>query len=222
MERSIKMNVEQLKYMVQVAKAGSISVASEQLHITQSAISQSITNLETQLDVQLFHRSRMGAMPTVTGNKIIKKAIEALNKLEEIEMEALQHHHTWNGKLRIGTIPSPLMFLPKTLSSYKNEYPNVQIEITEKPSQAIIDDVKEDRLDIGLIGLSRAGLEMKDKNISSEVVLSGQMIAATSIHSPLAFTDIITPQEIRDYPLVIYNDDRLWEFLDNMFPRDSL
>lgn len=213
------MNIEQLNYIVGVAKLGSLTVASEKLHITQSAISQSITNLETELGVKLFNRSRLGAIPTEIGSKVIKKAIETLEKLEELKMETDMGLNLSVGKLRIGTIPSPLMYLPKTLSMYKKDYPNMQIGISEKASQDIIDDIKQDKLDIGLIGLSREGKETRDDEIAFKVILRGKMIVAASIHSPLAFAGSVTPQEIRKHPLVIYNDDRMWEFVNDLTSR---
>ncbi|MGY0692723.1 LysR family transcriptional regulator [Virgibacillus sp. FSP13] len=210
------MNIEQLKYIAEVAKLGSLSVASQQLHITQSAISQSITNLEAELGVKIFNRSRLGATPTNIGNEIIKKSLETLDKLEEIKLEAEMNLNLVGGKLKLGTIPSPLMYLSKTLSSFKNDYPNIQIEISEKPSQAIIEDIKQEKLDIGLIGLSREGKEMRDEDIAFDIVLRGKMIVAASKQSPLAFTKSVTPQEIRNHLLVIYNDDRMWEFIDDL------
>src|SRR5699024_2371151 len=175
MKEVMKMNLEQLKYTVEVAKSGSLTIASEELHITQSAISQAITGLEKELGVKIFKRSRHGATPTDVGNKIIKKAIEALNKLDELQMEANQSLNLINGNLRIGTIPSPLMYLPKTLSSYKKDYPNVRIQIFEKSSQDIIHDIKQDKLDIGLIGLSKERTEMNDQDIHSQIILQGKM-----------------------------------------------
>ncbi|CAM3174083.1 LysR family transcriptional regulator [Filibacter tadaridae] len=209
------MNFEQLKYIVEVSKAGSLSIASQKLHVTQSALSQSITNLETELDVKLFNRSRNGTTPTDTGNLIIKKAFETLGKVQELKEVAFSNAHAINGTLRIGTIPGPLMLLPRTLSIYKTDYPTIQISIAEKESQAIIDDIKQDKLDIGIIGLTREGKEMNDEDFDLEVVLRGKMVVAASKHSSLAFSESVTPQEIRNHSLVIYNDDRMWEFIDD-------
>lgn len=120
------MNFEQLAYIVEVAKSGSLSHASEKLHISQSAISQAITNLEKELGVKIFNRSRLGATPTDIGNNIIRKALETLGKLEELKMEPGTNLDLMGGKLRLGTIPSPLMYLPKTLASFKKDHPNIQ------------------------------------------------------------------------------------------------
>ncbi|QSO45536.1 LysR family transcriptional regulator [Alicyclobacillus mengziensis] len=205
------MNIEQLEYIVEVAKAGSLSVASQNLHVTQSAISQSIAHLESELGVKIFIRSRSGAKPTDIGSKVIQKAVEALMKLQELR-EVSDSANLLCGELRIGTVPGPMMFLPGTLSAYKADYPNIQIAITEKATQEIIDDIKQDKIDIGLIGLTRSLIEMQDK-VDYEVVLRGKMIAALSKNSPLAFASTITPEEIRQHPLVLYDDDRVWEFI---------
>lgn len=77
-----------------------------------------------------------------------------------------------------------------------------------------MDHIKRDELDIGLIGLSMEGKELKDENIAFKILLRGKMIVAASIDSPLAFADAVTPEEVRKYPIVIYNDDRMWEFVN--------
>jgi len=213
------MNFEQLKYIVEVAKAGSLSSASKKLFITQSAISQSITNLEAELGVKIFIRSRNGAIPTNRGNAIIKKAFETLAKMEDLKTEANMDDQLINGKLRLGTIPSPLMYLPKTLASFKKDYPNIKIRISEKSSHNIIDDITEDKLDIGLIGLGMEDEDFKNKDIETKVVLRGKMIVAASKQSPLAFANSVSPQEIQKTPLVIYDDDRMWEFIGYMSSR---
>src|SRR5699024_58522 len=268
--RGEMMNLEQLAYIVEVAETESLSVASENIHVTQSAISQSITNLEKKLGIKIFQRSRSGTIPTEAGGKVIQKAIEILGKMEELQIEAnadwfgeneklrlgtipsplmylpktlasfkkddhsiqkakeilgkieemqIEANADWfseNEKLRLGTIPSPLMYLPKTLASFKKDYPSIQMEIAERSSQTIIDDIAEDKLDIGLVGLSQGGREFKYEDIDIQVVLRGQMIVAASKQSPLASRSSMTASQIQKFSLVIYDDDRLWEFIDEL------
>jgi len=172
--------------------------------------------MEADLGVEIFNRSRNGAVPTDIGNTIIKKALETLAKMEEIKMVGNTDHKLMNGKLRLGTIPSPLMYLPKTLASFKKDYPNIKMAISEKSSQDIIDDIAEDKLDVGLVGLSMEGGEFRNEDIKIKVVLRGKMIVAASKQSPLAFAKSITPEEIQKSLLVIYDDDRMWEFINNL------
>lgn len=210
------MNIEQLKYIVAVAKAGSISEASQRLFVTQSAISQSITNLEKELGIKIFTRSRNGAVPTDIGNTIIQKAFETLDKMEEIRMEASADNKLIAGRLRLGTISSPLMHLTKTLASFKKDYPNITINVSEMSSQSIIDNIADDKLDIGLVGLSMEGEEFHHEDIDIKIVLRGKMVVAVSKNSKLAFAKKITLEEIRQHALVIYEDERMWEFITEL------
>src|SRR5699024_11082331 len=210
--RGEMMNLEQLAYIVEVAETESLSVASENIHVTQSALSQSITNLEKKLGIKIFQRSRTGTITTEAGGKVIQKAIEIHGKMEEQKIEAKADRYGESEKLRLGTNPSSLMYLPKTLASFKKDYPSIQMEIAERCSQTIIDDIAEDKLDIGLVGLSQGGREFKYEDIEIQVVLRGQMIVAASKQSPLASRSSMTASQIQKFSLVIYDDDRLWEF----------
>ncbi len=209
------MNVEHLKYIIEVAKQGSLREASKKLHISQSAISQSITNVEKELGVKILKRSRMGAEPTEVGKKIIKKAIEVTEKLQEIQIEIDTYRNEVTGSLRIGTVAGAAMYLPKILASYKKDYPNIRIQIIEQSSKAIVDAIKQDELDIGLIGLTKEREEILDVEIELEIVLRGRMVAVVNHSSPLAVGKSITPDQIRKQPLVIYHDDRMWEFIND-------
>lgn len=210
------MNLDQLKYVAEVAKTGSLSAASKELFITQSAISQSISHLEKELGAKIFIRSRNGAVPTEFGKSMIQKSLEILEKMEIIKREAMSDDLMRTGTLRLGTIPSPLMYLPKTLASFKKEYPNMKLHIVEQSSQEIIDAILEDELDIGLIGLSMEGDEFRQVDLHIETVLRGKMIVAASKHSPLAFANTISLEELKRATLVIYDDDRMWEFINQV------
>lgn len=78
------MNIEQLLYIVEVAKYSSLSIAAQNLHVTQSNISQSITNLEKELGIKVLKRSRgHGAVPTDEGRIILKLAYEVQKNLRK-------------------------------------------------------------------------------------------------------------------------------------------
>jgi len=76
------MNLEQLEYIVEIAKTRSFSAAASQLHMTQSAISQSVRKLEQELGMTVFERSRQGAVPTEEGKTFIEQAIEILRRVQ--------------------------------------------------------------------------------------------------------------------------------------------
>src|SRR3954465_14477139 len=126
------MNFEQLEYIKEVIETRSMSIAAKNLHVTQSAISQSISLLEKEFGVQIFKRSRNGTIPTDEGKGIITKVLEILKKADELKEEVQSLTSSYNGELKIATIPSIFMTtLPKTLSKFKIDFPQIKVTIME-------------------------------------------------------------------------------------------
>ncbi|MDQ0862058.1 LysR family transcriptional regulator [Bacillus sp. V2I10] len=190
------MHLEQLKYIVKVAETRSISIASQNLHVSQSTISKAITNLEEELQIKLFKRSRLGAIPTVEGKNIIKKAYEIVVKLNEIQEEVEAQTPLINGELNLSASPS--LFTPillKTLSNLKKDYPNLRIVITEKKSPNIIEDILQGKIDIGLAMIDEINWKAHEELVF-ETLLEGKIMVCVSKHSLLAFSDYLTPEEV--------------------------
>jgi DNA-binding transcriptional LysR family regulator len=168
------MNIEQLIYIVEVAKYSSLSVAAQNLHVTQSTISQSITNLEKELEIKVFKRSRgHGAVPTDEGRVILKLAYEVQKKLEEIKETANLFNSTEVGELNISSLPGLMTFLVKAISTFSHDYPHVNLEVTEKSGTSVIDDVRQHKTDFGLITYS-SDLGINMEGIAFEALLDGK------------------------------------------------
>src|SRR5690606_22346534 len=105
------MNIDQLENIVEIAKSGSLTVAARNKKITISALSQSLSQLENELEISLFNRSRLGTIPTPEGRIIIKSANEVLMKLEELKESAQRISDTLSGQLRIGNEPGVMPLL---------------------------------------------------------------------------------------------------------------
>ncbi|MGG3468553.1 LysR family transcriptional regulator [Neobacillus pocheonensis] len=145
------MHIEQLEYVIEVAKKGTISKAAESLHVSHSAIGQAITNFESELGIPIFKRSRSGSICTEAGETVLKLSYEIMNKITELK-EIGQHSNQVKGNLSIAS--SPIFFstfLPETLNTFKKDFPHVQVEINENSTEAIIESVKNHQIDLGLI-----------------------------------------------------------------------
>ncbi len=195
-------------------KPSSISKAAQNLHVTISAVSQSISSLEEEWGVAVLKRQRTGAVPTAEGAVIIKKAAELLQKYEELKEAAQGYSELVQGRLRIATIPGPMLLLEQAVLDFKRKYPQVKIEIVEQGSQDIIDDVLNDKTDLGFIILYKNWL-IEHLGLDYDPLLKVKMVAATSIHSPLAFQKTITPEELKRQNVVLYNDDYVKWFMDD-------
>ncbi|MEC0089480.1 LysR family transcriptional regulator [Paenibacillus macquariensis] len=208
------MNLEQIENIVEVAKIGSLTKAAQNRHITLSAISQSITLLEAELDVILFTRSRgLKAVPTAEGQAIINKANEVLMKVNELKVEAQIHSNTLSGHLRIATIPGPMHLLVKVISSFKEDFPNVRIEIFEKGPKEILENVLHNEMDIGLM-VSPEGIPEKHKGIMFERLMEGKIVVGVHPNSQLALHKIITPEQLVGQTLALYDDDYILDYVE--------
>ncbi|KOO44327.1 LysR family transcriptional regulator [Priestia koreensis] len=217
------MNIEQLKYMVEIGRAGSLKEAADNLHITLPALSQSITNLEKELNIMIFHRSRRGSVPTEEGHRLINKAASALQKIQEFTDEAEAYTNTMNGEIKIATYPGPMEILVNLVTEIKREYPNIKACVYENSTEYIIDKVLEGEVDVGFITYTEKE-EKKYRNLVFKKLLDGHMVVAANKQSPLAQKNLIKEEMLVNQPIVLYNDKYIQEFMTgfNAFPFDIL
>ncbi|MFP7299325.1 LysR family transcriptional regulator [Neobacillus niacini] len=213
------MNIEQLLYIVEVAKYNSLSIAAQNLHVTQSTISQSITNFEKELGIKILKRSRgHGAVPTDEGRIILKLAYEVQKKLEEIKETANLINSTEVGDLKISSLPGLMTFLVKAIAAFRHDYPHINLEVTEKSGNAVIEDIRQHKIDFGLITYS-SDLSINMEGIAFEAFIEGKQKVYVSKHSPLAFLGTVTPNDILDQTLVTYKGELMQYFVKDFFKK---
>jgi len=213
------MNIEKLEYLVEVAKTGSFSVASQNLFVSQSAISQSIVSIEKQLGLKIFDRSRgNSAIPTKEGAEIITIAKEVFLKYQELIEKAQLMNDNVTGNLKISTVPGFIEPLLSPISAIKEDYPKIKIEIYQKPGQEIINDIRENRSDIGILAYIKHLLEKND-DLIYEKLFEGKMKLLVSKKSPLAENSFVTPQQIVNETLISYNGEYMQWFKQNFYKK---
>lgn len=203
------MNLEQLEYIVDVARTRSLTKTAQHAHITLSAVSQSITLLESELGLALFTRSRgVGAVPTPEGQAIIGRAAEILAQINALRSEAKAFNDTLDGELHIATIPGPLHLLMEVIAGFKKDYPAVKIRIFERGPKEILDELHQSSIDIGFIALSEQRLE-QNKALHLEKLATGKMVVGVPRNSMLALEKSIKPEQLAEYSLVLYDDEHI-------------
>ncbi|HEO8422429.1 LysR family transcriptional regulator [Niallia sp. FSL W8-0635] len=209
------MNIEQLKYIVEISNAGSLKTAAQKVNISLPALSQSVTKLEKELNVEIFHRSRKGSYPTAEGKVLIQKANDVLEKLQEFYDHAESFTHTLKGELKIATFPGPLDLLADQITLYKKDFPFIKASIEEDNSQHIIEKIKKEEVDIGLIIYNDEDIQ-KNKNILFHKLYDGCMVVAVNKQSPLANNTYITEKMLENQPIILYNDHSILDFMQNL------
>ncbi len=203
------MNFEQMEYIKEIVNTKSISLAAQNLHISQSAISQSLFQLEKELEVKLFKRSRMGTIPTEDGRNIIRKALEIVRKVEEIKTEAEIINSSLKGELKIAFSPSALAgFLPYALSSFKRDFPQIKINLIETYRNTIIEKINNNIIDLGFIPVNTHTKKEALANVNFKYLdYGGEMKIILSKNSPLAYGDAVSIEDLLNYPIVIYSSE---------------
>ncbi|GGA30979.1 LysR family transcriptional regulator [Paenibacillus physcomitrellae] len=204
------MNLEQMGYIKEIVHTQSISVAAQNLHVSQSAVSQSISLLEKELGIRLFKRTRFGTTPTLEGKEIITKALKIVEYMEMIKEEAQTTASILQGELKIAATPSLMAFFPKILSLFKKDYPHIKVTIIEMESLGIIEQVKKQQVDLGLTVMQESIEESLPEHIIFETFdYKPDVKVIVPKYSPLAFRKVLNLQDLADYPLVV-NASQLW------------
>jgi DNA-binding transcriptional LysR family regulator len=211
------MNPVHLEYIVEVAKTGSISIAAQNLNVTQSGISQAITNIENELGFKIFDRHRgQGPVPTYEGKQIIKLSFEVLSKFQELKDKSRKNTFLDTGKLKVAAIGGFMELMLKPVSIFKEVFPNIELTISQDDTPRILDYIQQRTIDIGLIALENSLINTID-DLDFDVLLEGKMKLYVSKHSPLAFYEKITPVELHNQNFVLYDSTFLREYFARHF-----
>ncbi|MDR7343038.1 DNA-binding transcriptional LysR family regulator [Pantoea alhagi] len=140
--------LRQIEVFTEVLKSGSTTQASQQLALSQSAVSAALADLEGQLGVQLFDRVGKRLVVNEHGRLLYPRAVGLLEQATDIE----QLFREDNGAIRLyasSTIGNYL--LPGMLAAWRRDYPTLPLELSVGNSQDVINAVADFRVDLGLI-----------------------------------------------------------------------
>lgn len=144
------MTLRHFHIFVSVCDEMNMTAAARTLFMSQSAVSQAISELESYYDVRLFERLSRKLYLTQAGEKLLGYArhIIRMNRDAEIEMRSLNK----NGTVRIGaSVTIGACVLPKLAAAFQKEIPGLTIEVTEDNTAHIERLIMSDRLDLGLV-----------------------------------------------------------------------
>ena len=146
------MTLTQLSYIVAVAQHKNFGLAAESTFVTQPTLSMQIQKLEESLGVVIFDRSQHPIRATAVGELIIAQARIVLSESLKIRDLTSTELNEVRGPITIGVIPtlSPYV-LPLFIQNFISSYPLAQITVEELQTQTIIERLKNDSLDVGLL-----------------------------------------------------------------------
>lgn len=192
------LNFRQLKSFLVVAEKKSFTKAAKELFMTQPAISAQIKTLEEFLDIQLIERLDKKVILTEAGETFIKETRKIITIYEEATMALQEIKGVQKGKLIIGasTIPGEYI-LPRYIGAFKKDYPKIDIALKISDTGAVVETLKERKIDIGVIGA-----KVKDKDIVFREFLSDELIVIAHPTNPLVGKEV-SLSEIIASPMIL-------------------
>jgi DNA-binding transcriptional LysR family regulator len=148
------MEFHHLQSFVQVAQEGSFTRAAEKLFLTQPALSLQIKALETELGTPLFERRNRQIYLTEVGHTVLLRAKEILGIVEQIQQDIAAYQGVQTGRVQIGTSDTTSLYiLPAIVQTFRAQFPNIDIHLTNKPSEEVAQLLKEGLVDFGIVTL---------------------------------------------------------------------
>jgi molybdate transport repressor ModE-like protein len=144
--------IRELRAFAAVAEEGSMSAAARRLHLSQSALSQTIQSLERQLGVQLLVRSSTGATPTEAGTVLLREAHALIAQHDRLVATVAGAAAAPPGVLRVGVpLELPADLLPAAFAELTAACPLTRVEVSHASTAVQLAALAADQLDVALV-----------------------------------------------------------------------
>jgi DNA-binding transcriptional LysR family regulator len=192
------MELRHLKYFVAVAEELHFGRAAGRLHIAQPPLSQQIMNLEEELGIKLFDRSKRTIRMTDAGAFFLKEAQQILAHVEQAAETARRVHRGQTGRLIVGFVGSVVhTFLPDGLRSFRERFPDVELVLQELNTAEQIRSLHAKRIDVGFLYQGA-----RDSLLASQTLTQASLIAVLPRKHPLSGRKTLKINDLAREPFI--------------------
>ena len=181
-----------LKVFQSVAKNLSFTKASQELFVSQPAITKHIQELEAYYQTRLFDRQGSKISLTKSGELFLKHSEKILDDYKQLEYEMHLLHNEYIGELKLGASTTIAQYvLPPLLADFIAKFPQINLSLINGNSRGVEAALQEHRIDLGLVeGIFRL------PNLKYTPFLQDELVAVVHTHSKLAVSDEIAPEDL--------------------------
>lgn len=205
------MTIQQIRYVIGIADAGSFNKASEKLYVSQPSLTSTIHDLEGELGIQIFNRSGRGVTLTSDGTEFLSSARQLYMNYENV-ME--RYRDGSRSKKKFGISTQHYSFALKSFVEMVKRFNTNEYEfaIRETRTKEVIEDVAELKSQIGILYLSdfnRSVIQkmLSAKNLEFHFLISCKAYVYIWKGHPLAKNKSISFEELADYPCLSFEQD---------------
>ena len=201
---TVILETRHLRLVEAVSEEGSLTKAGLRLHLTQSALSHQLLELEGRLRVALFHRLGKRMVPTTAGLRLIEAAHQALPHLRSAE-EDLQGLATGRySLLRLSTeCYTCYHWLPAVLAPFSERFPSVEVRIVAEATNRPIDALLAGKIDLAI-----THIEEEDERLEYIPLFRDELVVVLPPAHRLSGNPYISPDDFRDEHLIVYATPR--------------
>lgn len=195
----LKLDFRRMRYFVAVAEELSFSRAAQLLHIAQPPLSAQIKQLEDDLGVQLFERTRRGVRLTAAGQVLLVEARRIFIQLEQTARIVERVGSGEVGRLNLGFVPSASNeVLPPLLHHFRSNFPDVELFLEEMTPDEIVKRLQNTQIDVGFFYLP-----FEEPNLDFRAVSRESLIVALPESHPLADQPLIELRALASEPFIL-------------------
>jgi LysR family nitrogen assimilation transcriptional regulator len=174
-------SLRRLKYFVKIVDVGSVTLASDVLHVAQPALSQHVATLEAEFSQQLLVRTPKGVTPTEAGKTLYRHAQSILKQMEQARVEVGSASAALKGKVSVGLAPGTAassLALP-LLRAVRSRHPEVVLHLNENFGTTLAEQISDGRMDMAVIYANKAVT-----GLSLLPLLHEELVLVTPPHQP--------------------------------------
>ena len=203
------LEVRHLRLIAGIAEAGSVTKAATGLHLTQSALSHQLRDIESRVNTPFFLRVGKRMVLTAAGRRVLDSAARILDELRRVEEDIRQLAQQRDGVIRVATqCNTGYHWLPPLLARFNRKHPRVTVSIladaTDRPVQALLD---------GQLDLAILTNDVSDSRLRLRRLFADEMVVLVSRQHPWASRSWVSPRQLAAEHLLLYSSSREESFV---------
>jgi len=216
--RPIALELRHLRLVLAVEEEGGITHAGERLHLTQSALSHQLKEIETRLGVQLFLRAKKRLVLTDAGRQVLAAARRLLVDVVELEEDLRGRAAGRRGILRLTTeCYTCYDWLPPLLKRFEKRFPEVEVRIVVDATRRPLEALLAGDVDLGMV----TG-PVDAKEIAAQPLFDDELLLITAAGHPLAKRRYVRPQDLAGERLLLYSTPAESKFYRQFLARNGV
>ena len=212
-------DLRHIRSFLALARAGSFTRASAELHMAQPTLTVQIQQLEQAVGVKLFDRSKRHVALTQAGRDLLVPLERILIDIEAIATNAEELLEHRRGLVTVAALPSiAARLLPKAIKTLAESFPGITVRVYDGVAVTVAAMVKSGQVDFGISSQTSA-----DRELTSQVLLMDRLCAVVAPSHPLARKRSMSLHELARHPLILMvKDSSSRQIVDLAFNREGL